>query len=207
MKIGKRSKNRKSRENPIFVFLSYSPSWTYIRTYFLAGGLHWHSRRSEIYFLPKAALGKKKTVGSISGTFKVGADFREGDEDSNFSVFRVRRFTESSLNWISCRNPYQTHSLNCLPPFHWKTLFLLKSASSHPLPKKRHRLREGPQPGGTTLACHPGWRYGDTLRPACRHCTVTQLLHRVSSSLNKEGDVALAWRSRCHGTITDKHCT
>ena len=24
----------------------------------------------------------------------VRADFREGDEDSNFSVFRVRRFTE-----------------------------------------------------------------------------------------------------------------
>ena len=29
----------------------------------------------------------------------------------------------SSLNCFSCRNPYQTHSLNCLPPFHWKALF------------------------------------------------------------------------------------
>ena len=30
----------------------------------------------------------------------------------------------SSLNCLSCRNPYQTpHSLNCLPPFHWKSLF------------------------------------------------------------------------------------
>ena len=30
----------------------------------------------------------------------------------------------SSLNRLSCRNPYQTpNSLNCLPPFHWKTLF------------------------------------------------------------------------------------
>ena len=30
----------------------------------------------------------------------------------------------SSLNCLSCRNPYQTlDSLNCLPPFHWKTLF------------------------------------------------------------------------------------
>ena len=30
----------------------------------------------------------------------------------------------SSLNCLSCRNPYQTpHSLNCLPPFHWKPLF------------------------------------------------------------------------------------
>ena len=30
----------------------------------------------------------------------------------------------SSLNCLSCRNPYQTpDSLNCLPPFHWKSLF------------------------------------------------------------------------------------
>ena len=30
----------------------------------------------------------------------------------------------SSLNRLSCRNPYQTpHSLNCLPPFHWKPHF------------------------------------------------------------------------------------
>ena len=28
--------------------------------------------------------------------FLIKADFREGDEDSNFSVFRVRRFTEWS---------------------------------------------------------------------------------------------------------------
>ena len=45
----------------------------------------------------------------------------------------------SSLNCLSCGNPYQTpDSLNCLPPFHWKPLsFPLKSASSHPLPKNR----------------------------------------------------------------------
>ena len=44
----------------------------------------------------------------------------------------------SSLNCLSCRNPYQTpHSLNCLPPFHWKPFFSLKSASSHLLPKNR----------------------------------------------------------------------
>ena len=30
----------------------------------------------------------------------------------------------SSLNCLSCRNPYQApNSLNCLPPFHWKALF------------------------------------------------------------------------------------
>ena len=38
-------------------------------------------------------------------------------------------------------------------------------------------------------------------------CTVTRLSRRFWSSLSKEGDVALAWRSRCHGTIADKHCT
>ena len=43
----------------------------------------------------------------------------------------------SSLNCLSCRNPYQApDSLNCLPPFHWKPLFSLKSASSHPLQPK-----------------------------------------------------------------------
>ena len=46
----------------------------------------------------------------------------------------------SSLNCLSCRDPYQTpDSLNCLPPFHWKSLFFTENASSHPLPK--HRLR------------------------------------------------------------------
>ena len=46
----------------------------------------------------------------------------------------------SSLNGLSCRNAYQTpHSLNCLSPFHWKALFSLKSASSHPLPQNRLR--------------------------------------------------------------------
>ena len=42
----------------------------------------------------------------------------------------------SSLNCLSCRNPFQTpHSLNCLPPSTEKPFFSLKSASSHPLPK------------------------------------------------------------------------
>ena len=31
----------------------------------------------------------------------------------------------SSLNCLSCRNPYRTpHSLDCLPSFHWEALFL-----------------------------------------------------------------------------------
>ena len=43
----------------------------------------------------------------------------------------------SSLNCHSCRNPYQTpHSLNCLPPFHWKTLFFTETCFvASPSPK------------------------------------------------------------------------
>ena len=43
----------------------------------------------------------------------------------------------SSLNCLSCRNPYQTpRSLNCLPPFHWKALFFTeKCFVASPPPK------------------------------------------------------------------------
>ena len=43
----------------------------------------------------------------------------------------------SSLNCLSCRNPYQTSdSLNCLPPFHWKPLFFTeKCFVASPSPK------------------------------------------------------------------------
>ena len=71
---------------------------------------------------------------------EIRADFREGDEDSNFSVFRVRRFAESPgpLHWIAFPVEILTK-----PPIHWiasplfteKPFFSLKSASSHPLPK------------------------------------------------------------------------
>ena len=45
----------------------------------------------------------------------------------------------SSLNCLSCWNPYPTpHSLNAYPLFTENTFFCsLKSASSHPLPKNR----------------------------------------------------------------------
>ena len=72
---------------------------------------------------------------------KLRVNFWEGGEDNNFSIFRVRQFSEwpEPLHWIAfpVENPHQTpHSLNCLPPFHWETpYFSLKSASSHPLPK------------------------------------------------------------------------
>ena len=41
----------------------------------------------------------------------------------------------SSLNWFSCRIPYQTlHSLNALPSVSEKALFFTDFISSHPLP-------------------------------------------------------------------------
>ena len=58
----------------------------------------------------------------------LSADFREGDEDSNFSVFRARRFNEwpEPLHWIAFPVEILTKPLihwNCLPPFHSKPPF------------------------------------------------------------------------------------
>ena len=60
---------------------------------------------------------------------KLRADFLEGDEWGqqlfSFQSPAVQWMARtSSLNCLSCRNPYQTpDSLNCLPPFHWKPHF------------------------------------------------------------------------------------
>ena len=72
----------------------------------------------------------------------IRADFREGDDDSDFSVFRVRRFTEwpEPLHWIAFPVEILTK-----PLIHWiasplcteTPFFSLKSASSHPLPQNR----------------------------------------------------------------------
>ena len=73
------------------------------------------------------------------------ADFREGDEDSNFSIFRVRRcsewpnlFTELPFLWKSLipwiASPLFTEN----PFFHWKVLHripLPKIGSDYPRPK------------------------------------------------------------------------
>ena len=74
----------------------------------------------------------------------IRADFRAGDEDSNFSVLRVRRFSEwpERLHWIAFPVDILTK-----PLIHWiaspffteNPFFSLKSASSHPLPKNRLR--------------------------------------------------------------------
>ena len=68
--------------------------------------------------------------------FVSNADFREGDEDSNFSLFRVRQFTEwpGPLHWIAFPVEILT-----TPPIHWiasplftaNPFFSLKRASSH----------------------------------------------------------------------------
>ena len=72
----------------------------------------------------------------------VRADFQEGDEDSNFSVFRVRRFSEWPAPLHRIVFPVE---ILTKPLIHWVASPLstenpfssLKSASSHPLPKNR----------------------------------------------------------------------
>ena len=43
-------------------------------------------------FAPRYSTGLHEA--RVNGSLVVGADFQEGDEGSNFSVFRVRRSTE-----------------------------------------------------------------------------------------------------------------
>ena len=94
------------------------------------------------------------------GKSMVGADFRDGDEDSNFSLFRVRRFTESPgpLHWIAFPVEILTKPLIhwiASPLFTENPFFSLKSASSHPLPK--NRLRNGTNDFAGSF---PGRSYG-----------------------------------------------
>ena len=72
----------------------------------------------------------------------IGADFGEVDEDSNFSVFRVWRFTEwpGPFHWIA----FPVESLpkpsftECLSYFHWKPpLFYWNVLRRMPSPKSR----------------------------------------------------------------------
>ena len=91
------------------------------------------------------------------------ADFREGDEDSNFSISRVRRFTESPrpLHWIAFPVEFLTK-----PPIHWiasplfteKPFFSLKSASSHPFPKI-----------GSDWSCKSCSSFGGYIQTPCGH--------------------------------------
>ena len=94
----------------------------------------------EVRVFKVAFFQKKKKNKEKKNREVLRADFWEGDEDSNFSVSRVRRFTDSPepLHWIAF--PVETLTK---PLIHWiaSPLFIenpfysLKSSSSHPLPK------------------------------------------------------------------------
>ena len=84
---------------------------------------------------PELASALQKVVGDF-----LRADFWEGDEDSNFSVFRVRRFSEwpEPLHWIAFPVEILTKPLIhwiASPLFTENPFFSVKGASSHPLPK------------------------------------------------------------------------
>ena len=77
----------------------------------------------------------------------------EGDEDSNFSIFRIRRFSEwpEPLHWIAFPVEILTKPLIhwiASPLFTENPFFSLKSASLHPLPRNRlwSRARCSPEP-------------------------------------------------------------
>ena len=85
--------------------------------------------------------GQSHCAGGRKVEVQLGADFREVDLDSNFSIFGVRRFTEwpGPLHWIAFPVEILTKRLiHWIPaPFSLKTpFFSLKSASSDPLPQK-----------------------------------------------------------------------
>ena len=112
---------------------------------------------------------------------KVGADFWEVDLDSNFSIFRVRRFTEwpGPLHWIAFPIEILTKPLiHWIPsplftenPFfcHWKVLRRI------PCPKIGSEKETGPRalfsalslaPGtfwSTLFSTFPGWGFGTSL--------------------------------------------
>ena len=80
----------------------------------------------------------KEGQGQIAHGILLRAGFREGDEDSNFSVFRVRRFTEwpGPLHWIAFPVEILTKPLIhwiASPLFTENSFFSLNSASLHPL--------------------------------------------------------------------------
>ena len=97
---------------------------------------NFHRNLKEVRRCPRFWVGWQRS--------EIRSDFREGEEDSNFSVFRVRRFSEwpEPLHWIAfpveiltkplihwIASPLFTEN----PFFHWN--------SSHPLPKNQVRWK------------------------------------------------------------------
>ena len=90
------------------------------------------------------------------------ADLHEGDGDNNFSVFRVRWFTEwpGSLHCIAFPVEILTKPsfTECLPPFHWKPFFFTEQCFVASPPKQSAPVSLSWQ----TLHCHDRVRGGKT---------------------------------------------
>ena len=117
------------------------------------------------------------------------------------SMFWVRRFTEWPDPQGPCHtNKYYGHS-NSLRWWLNTTMVAKHYGKVSETPYFLGNIFRAFFKGGGTLTRRNEIRVtpGMTVRwhsaPARRHCTVMRLSHRFLSSLNKEGDVALAWRS------------
>ena len=110
------------------------------RFFYLFSGPSWHPSRQPLLCHPlssRFALHGLRALENPNLSRFSGRGW--GQQLFSFQSPAVQWMAQtSSLNCLSCRNPYQTpDSLNGLPPFHWKPLFALKSVSTHPLPKNR----------------------------------------------------------------------
>ena len=93
----------------------------------------------------------------------------------------------SSLNCLSCRNPYQTpHSLNPSPLFTENPFFSLKSVSSDPLPKNRLLEFEHTKKRGVNKQALPGHQPGNL-------CVPPRVLGRFPKDFLQFGWGLLSW--------------
>ena len=92
----------------------------------------------------------------------------------------------ASLNCLfSCRSPYQTpHALNCLPPFHWKTLFFTgKCFVASPSPKSTQIWRVLTFFGPTKSDLDPQNNRWDNLWIHCRLGVILTAVKRPNTNL------------------------
>ena len=134
----------------VYVFSFFFPwkqAFWYTPNLFFACWDTWVFRAENtfgVYFFPsKENLNNADPkIWHANPPFLFRAAFWAGDEDSNFSVFRVRRFSEwpEPLHWIAFPVEILTKPLIhwiASPLFTENPFFSLKSASTHPLPKNR----------------------------------------------------------------------